>query len=196
MTRKRPTFLPYAVLAAVLAGVLAVVGIRASDPGRPPGEHVNERAGVLRGVRFGDSVARVRALLGAPSDDEQGFFPGGSDFTGPPSISAPASDRASRAQPETLHYEDAAYLVSTTVGVFAMATLAEGAETRAGVGVGHPLSEVRERYTRVDCGEAVAGAPRFGGRRPKYPWCRTRVGNVVVFLGEDPIESITLTRLG
>lgn len=156
---------------------------------------VDERAGVLRGVQFGDTSVRIRARLGAPSDDEDGFFPAGADFTGPPSIPSPRSDQGGRARPETLHYEDTAYLVSPTVGVFSMASLAEGARTRAGVGVGDDLERVRERYDRVSCGDAIAGEPLFGEDYPTYPWCRTKVGAIDVFFGEDPIESITLTRL-
>jgi hypothetical protein len=77
-----------------------------------------------------------------------------------------------------------------------MATLADGAETRAGVGVGDDLERVRERYRRVSCGESVAGESLLGGDTPMYPWCRAIVGNVRVFFGENPIESITLTKRG
>ncbi len=185
------------VVGLVLITVMLVRAFDGEEALRP--ERVNERVGSMRGVRLGDSAARVRKLLGQPTDNAQGFFPEDSDFTGPPSITAPGRDRRTRVPPEppeTLHYEDAAYLVSPTAGVFSMATLAEGAETRAGVGVGDPLARVREKYTDVRCGEAVAGEPLFGGETPKYPWCRTKVGKVSVFFGEDPIESITLTRLG
>ena len=176
---------------------IMVALVRAFDGAEPPRrERVNERVGIVRGIRFGDSAAHVRRLLGEPSDDAQGFFPEGSDFTGPPSIAAPRRDQARvpPLPPQTLHYEDVAYLVSPTVGVFSMATLAEGARTRAGVAVGDDVARVRERYRGVRCGEAVAGEPLFGGDVPKYPWCRVQVGDVRVFFGDDPIESITLTR--
>ena len=178
---------------------IMVALVRAFDGAEPPRrERVNERVGIVRGIRFGDSTAHVRRLLGEPSDDAQGFFPEGSDFTGPPSIAAPRRDQARvpPPPPETLHYDDVAYLVSPTVGVFSMATLAEGAETQSGVAIGDPLAQVRERYTDVRCGEAVAGESLFGGETPKYPWCRTQVGKVSVFFGEDPNESITLPRIG
>jgi hypothetical protein len=93
-----------------------------------------------------------------------------------------------------MHYDDSAYLVSPTVGVFAMATLESAARTRAGVGVGDDLELARERYEHVNCGEAVAGEALFGGESPTYPWCQALVGSVGVFFGEDPIESITLLR--
>jgi hypothetical protein len=152
---------------------------------------VDERAGVLRGVRFGDTSAEVRRRLGRPSDDEDGFFPAGTDFTGPPNVPLPPSDRGTRVPPEMLHFRDTAYLVSPTAGVFAMATLAEGALTRAGAGAGDDLERVREAYEGVECGEAIGGESPFG-EPPTYPWCRTRVGRTRVFFGGDPVESITL----
>jgi hypothetical protein len=148
---------------------------------------VDERAGILRGVRFGDTESRIRARLGEPTDDEDGVFPGGRRFTGPPSIPVPASDRATRARPAELHYDDTSFLVSPTTGVFSMATLAEGARTRAGVEIGDDLDRVREVYNRVDCGETAYGAESFN-----YPWCRV-LGDVHVFFGDDPIDSITLS---
>ena len=155
---------------------------------------VDERVGVLRGVRFGASSASVRARLGPPTDQEDGFFPAEADFTGPPMIPSPRSDQGTRTPPAELHYDENAYLVSPTVGVFAMASVAGGAITRAGIGVGDDLDRVRERYDRVSCGAAIAGEPLFGDDYPTYPWCRTKVGEIGVFFGGDPIESITLTR--
>jgi hypothetical protein len=177
---------------SLLLGVLVVAAVTGSvlwlvDGGDEEPEQVlvDERAGRLRGVSFGDSVPEIRARLGEPTDDADGFFPEGAEFTGPPGIPSPASDQASRVPPDELHYEHTAYLVSPTVGVFSMAILADGARTRAGIGVGDELERVRERYRRVDCGKAPAG---------KYQWCRAIVGDVRVFFGGDPIESVTLTR--
>jgi hypothetical protein len=182
----------------VVAGVAAVVVALALTLARKDDEArtvlVDERVGVLHGVRFADSEAEVRARLGEPSDDHQGVFPEGADYTGPPAIPSPRTDQRPPRQPMPLHYEDSAYLVSPTVGVFSMATLEQGARTRAGIGVGDDLELVRERYERVECGEAVAGEPLFGGDTPMYPWCRAIVGDIRTFFGEDPIESITLTR--
>lgn len=154
---------------------------------------VDERAGALNGVRFGDSEAQVRARLGEPSDTDSGVFPAGADYTGPPSIPSPQSDQRPPRRPAALHYDDAAYVVSPTAGVFAMASLAEGARTRAGVGVGDDLALVRDRYDRVTCGDAVVGEAPFGGETPMYAWCRAYVGDIRVFFGADPIHSITLT---
>lgn len=68
-----------------------------------------------------------------------------------------------------------------------------GATTRAGVGVGDPLSRVRTEYDKSVCGKATAGEPLFGDEVPTYPWCRVRRGDVEVFFGDDPVESITVT---
>lgn len=180
----------FAALGVVALAVWLVVGRDEPEP-----VLVDERAGVLRGIRFGDTAEEVRALLGEPTDDEEGFFPVSADYTGPVSIPSPSSDQGSRTPPQELHYSDTAFLVSPSIGVFSMAELSGGARTRAGVGVGDDLARVREVYERVDCGEAVAGEPLFGGDAPMYSWCRAIVGDIRVFFGADPIESITLTRL-
>jgi hypothetical protein len=60
---------------------------------------------------------------------------------------------------------------------------------------GH-LFEMEPPRSHVECGEAVAGEPLFGGETPTYPWCRALIGDTRVFFGRDPIESITLTSYG
>jgi hypothetical protein len=189
----RPGTLALIVIVAA-AVVVALTLSLARDDDEAPTVLVDERTGVLHGIRFGDSEAKVRARLGEPSDDHQGVFPQGADYTGPPAIPSPQTDQRPPRQPTPLHYDESAYLVSPTVGVFSMATLERGARTRAGIRVGDDLEVVRERYERVECGEAVAGEALFGGETPMYPWCRAIVGDVRTFFGEDPIESITLTR--
>jgi hypothetical protein len=151
---------------------------------------VDERAGTLLGVRFGDSEEEVRARLGEPTDDYEGVFPEGARYTGPQFIPIPESDAGLGGQ-KPLHYGDASFLVSPTLGVFAMISLDGDARTKAGVGIGDELEKVREVYDRVQCGEAVGGEPVFGGETPKYPWCLVR-GKIRVFFGEDPIDSIMI----
>jgi hypothetical protein len=185
------TLIVAAVAAAVVAAAVVLIVAAGEDEPREP-VLVDERAGSLHGVRFGDSEAAVRRRLGSPTDDAPGVFPEGKDYTGPPSIPSPRSDQRPPRMPTPLHYGDTSYLVSPTVGVFSMATLESGARTRAGVGIGDDLDRVRERYDRVECGESVAGEA-IVGETPMYPWCRALVGNVRVFFGEDPIESVTLT---
>jgi hypothetical protein len=189
----RPRTLGLIVLAAaaVVVGLALILG---REDNEAPTVLVDERVGVLHSIRFGDGEDEVRAGLGKPSDDHEGVFPEGADYTGPPAIPSPQTDKRPPRQPTPLHCDVSAYLVSPTVGVFSMATLEQGARTRAGIGVGDDLELVRERYERVECGEAVAGEPLLGGETPTYPWCRAIVGDIRAFFGEDPIESITLTR--
>jgi hypothetical protein len=184
-----------ALLLAAVAGVgIAIALVRRDGEAQPV--LVDEQVGALHGVHFGDGVDEVRARLGEETDDRPGYFPAGAKYTGPVAIPSPASDRGSRIPPSELHYRHLAYLVSASAGIFSMATLEEGARTRAGVGVGDELELVRERYRGVECAEAIAGEPLFGGEPPSYAWCRARVGDVRLFFGGDPIESITLTSYG
>jgi hypothetical protein len=168
------------VVAAAL--VVAVAGCGGSGN---PAPAVHENAGSLGGVHFGETAKQVRDKLGSPSDDAAGFFPKGAVYTGPPGI--PSPDQGTGARPTPLHYGDRTYLVSPTVGVYAMATLAKGPKTDAGVAVGDPLAKVATSYKHIDCGQV----PR--GEAPAYDWCRATLPHVRVFFGGDPIRSITLT---
>ena len=179
------------LLLALASGGLALLALRLGDD--PESVLIDEQAGALDGVNFGDSEAEVVRRLGDETDDRPGYFSAGRDYTGPFSIPAPASDQGSRIAPSALHYGDSAYLVSPTAGVFSMTTSSEGGRTRAGVEVGDRLALVRERYTRVRCGKAVGGEPLVGGNRRRYDWCRAVVGDTRLFFGADPVASITIT---
>lgn len=187
---RRTISVSVAVLTATV-GVIAFFFVR--DDSEPTPVLVDERLGVLHDVHFGDTEREVRARLGDETDDEDGFFPIGVRYTGPVGIPVPLGDQGSRTPPAELHYRDLAFLVSPTAGVFSMATLEDGARTRAGVGVGDSLVAVPRRYAKTKCGEAPAGEPLFGGEVPTYSWCRALVGSIRVFFGGDPIASITLT---
>lgn len=166
-------------------------GVNASPQRTLPVWQRSQVQALLPGRR---GTARARGTARERCHD--GFFPEGADYTGPPAIPSPETDQGSRIPPSELHYDGTAYLVSPTVGIFSMATLEQGARTRAGVRVGDDLELVRDRYDRTECGEAVAGEPLLGGETPTYPWCRAIVTGTRIFFGEDPIESITLTRYG
>jgi hypothetical protein len=188
-----PHFRPlFPTLQALIALLAAGCTLGDEDKAAKPATSVliDEQAGSLLGVRFGDTEDEVRARLGEPTDDYEGVFPEGEDYTGPQFIPSPASD-AGLGTPKPLHYRDAAFLVSPTAGVFAMITLDDDARTKAGVEIGNELAKVRKAYGRVECGEAVGGEPVFGGETPTYPWCLVR-GKVRVFFGEDPIDSIMI----
>ena len=131
MLKSRTVRTAAALLVLVTIGVAVAIVLDAREEDTAP-MIVDERRGVLAGVRFGDSEQRVRQRLGAESDDRSGVFPAGVDYTGPPSIPSPAADQRARARPANLHYDDVAFLVSPSVGVFVMATVADGARTLAG----------------------------------------------------------------
>ena len=75
------------------------------------------------------------------------------EYCGPPHIQAQGGVR-----PILLRYAVTAYLINArTKVVFSMIVSSPGATTRAGVGVGDPLSLVRKKYNHVVCGKQVAG---------------------------------------
>ena len=171
------------VVAALV--VVAVAGCGGSSSKPTP---VDENAGTLGGVHFGETSAQVKDKLGDPSDDAQGFFPKGATYSGPPGITSP--DQGAGTPPKTLHYGKSAFLVSPTVGVYAMATTAKDSTTKAGVGIGDPLAKVATSFKHIDCGQTAGGE----GPQPTYDWCRATLPKAKVFFGGDPIRSITLTR--
>jgi hypothetical protein len=164
---------------------LSELGGTEDDAGFPT--TVDEAGGRYGEVSFGSAEEEVRAAFGEPGGRE-GYFPLDEDF-----FRGPVFIRAVGGKPAVLRYEEAAFLVSPTAGVYSFVVTRLGAKTRAGVMVGDPLSQVRERYEGVSCGEAVAGEALFGGEQPTYPWCRARVSGAEVFFGDDPIEAITVT---
>jgi hypothetical protein len=170
-----------------IAAIAVAAAVVARDPDPPRPVAIDERHGVLGGIRFGASQAQVQARLGEPTDDYEGFFPRDVAYTGPIGIPSPQTDQRPPTVPTPLHYDGTSYLVSPTVGVFSMATTEAGARTSRGVGIGDDLTLVRERYPSVLCDEF---GPREGH---SYPWCRALVGDVRIFFGDDPIASITLT---
>jgi hypothetical protein len=151
---------------------------------------VDERAGSIEGVGLGASETDVRAAFGEPLGGE-GVAPDGEVFRGPVSLSYPGGEQSAH-----LRYEETTFLVSPSTGVYALMTTNDGDRTSAGVAIGDPLERVREGYEDVRCGRAPAGEPIWREEPATYPWCRTRVGDVEVFFGDDPIEAITLGRPG
>jgi hypothetical protein len=178
---------------AVLVGVSGCsYGFGPDDGVSHPPRSIDEVAGTIAGVGLGSSEAEIRAAFGAPVGGA-GFAPEGEKFRGPEAIATPTPPRG-RTRPQNLRYEETSFLLTRRTGAYAVMTTNEGDATVAGVAVGDPLDSVRSTYQKVSCGTSVAGEPLFGGETPTYPWCRTRVGNVDVFFGDDPIEAITLGR--
>ncbi len=181
---------PRAGAAVVAAALLAAPGCTFFvDDGVPPAppRTIDEHTGSYGGVAFGASVADIRSAFGEPLPGD-GYAPDGERFRGPEFIPTP-EDRPSA----KLKYEETAFLVAASVGMYSLMTTNEGDATRAGVAVGDPLARAKAAYENVRCGESVAGEPLFGDELPTYPWCRARVDDVDVFFGDDPIASITLS---
>jgi hypothetical protein len=167
---------------------VAVLAWRSSSDGKEA-LTVSAETGV-RGVGFGASEDAVRRVFGEPAGGE-GYFPEGESYTGPPGIPSPDGTR-----PRVLRYEDVAFLLSHR-GVFSFMVTAGEAVTPRGIGVGDSLDSARRAYSMDNCGKSTRGEPLFGGPPPTYRWCRTILEDGAhVFFGNDPIESITFTRLG
>ena len=150
----------------------------------------------MHGVRFGDTERAVRGRHGEPSDDEDGVFPEGSDYTGPPALSsrrrsATSVRRGGRSRCTTKMSPTSSRVAGRVLDGNTRKRRTDSRRRRRG----EDLSRIREHYDRVKCGEAVAGESLLGGEPPTYPWCRAIVGDIRVFAGGDPVESITLTRL-
>src|SRR5687767_6210014 len=125
-----------ALLVVVVAAIALAAAVVARDSEPTKLVAVDERRGVLGGIRFGATQAQVRTRLGEPTDDYEGFFPRDVAYTGPIGIPSPRTDQRPPKMPTPLHYDDTSYLVSPTAGVFSMATTDAGARTRGGVGIG------------------------------------------------------------
>jgi hypothetical protein len=143
--------------------------------------------------RFSDTKERMRARVGKTTDDQDGFFPKMPTTRGRGSLAAERSAAAATANAPPLPRRGVPRFRRRSAS-FRWPRSRRGAQTRAGVRVGDGLELVRIRYGRVHCGEAVAGEPLFGGELPTYPWRRALVGDVRVFFGGEPIDSVTLTR--
>lgn len=122
-------------------------------------------------------------------------FPEGPDYTGPAARDPIAQDRPRLTDcPERASLQRHGYLVSPHRRDLLNGNARAGcANARRGR---DDLELVRVRYDRTECGEAVAGEALLGGETPTYLWCRAIVSGTRIFFGEDPIESITLTRYG
>ena len=148
---------------------------------------LDEAAGTYRRVRFGDTRERVVAVLGPPGDEPEcgPISPLGDEFAdigGPPFLPAPSSDLSDLA---TLRYEGVSVLIGPR-GVYAFLVSEADARTRRGVGIGDTLADARRAYGRVGC------ETFDNGEGVEYPYCRTTVGGVRLWFGEDPIRSVTV----
>lgn len=74
--------------------------------------------------------------------------------------------------------------------VYGVEVVERGARTRSGVTIGAPLATARRRHPGLRCGTALEGTDY-----PSFPYCAGRVApHVYMWVGQDPIASITLAR--
>jgi hypothetical protein len=173
----------------LLAGLVALglVGAAARGPAGAAQDTprlIDVNAGVVAGVRIGDTAGQIEAKLGRATYGSEFAPRQRQPFTGPIAIPAPDSIQAAVAQ-----YQRHAFLIGS-IGAYSLKTVAAGATTQRGVGIGEPLSAVRKAYPGTRCGRY------HPGEGTAFRWCSARVGLNSVFFGGDPIVSITVTRVG
>jgi hypothetical protein len=174
----------HALRALAAALVLAIPANGAGAARQEPVVHVNTQLGTLAGVRMGDTAGAVERRLG-PTTYATGFLPRSAKrFTGPRSIHA-----VDGIQPAVAQYRDHAFLIGS-VGTYALTTVAPGAVTQRGVRIGGRLDSVRTAHPKAHCGRYP------GGEAAVYRWCSARIGPNKVFFGGNPIESMTIVRVG
>ena len=172
------------VAAAGLAASMLVAVTPSAAATRAERPLISVAAGTVAGVRVGDTAGDIERKLGRPTYGDGFFALRETRFTGPISIPAPDAIQAA-----VLRYPAHAFLVGS-IGAYALKTVAPDAETERGVGVGDALAAARRAYAGARCG-------RFSsGEGSAFGWCRARVGPNTVFFGGDPIESVTVTRVG
>jgi hypothetical protein len=179
------------LLLGTIAAALVLLGACGGDDDPAAPSLLDERGGSYRGIRLGDTEAKIRSRFGAPGEGE-GFFPLGESFGdigGPPAVRVwPPDSSSSRA----MRYEGVAFAVGSE-GVYAI-IVTEPARTLRGVTIGDDLARSRRLYA-VGCGKGVAGE-RIGGGSLTYPTCRGTIdGRVRIWFGEDPIASIAIARV-
>jgi hypothetical protein len=179
----------YGGISAVTAIALAGCGLGGGGESAP-GPLVDERAGEYRGVAMGHSIDDVRRLLG-PDKGGSGFGPAGmlpAEAGVPQAIPAPGS-----LKPDLLRYQDVAFLIGPR-GVYAFIVTEDGARTRREVAIGDDLDDAHDKYD-LRCIDVAAGESPLGGVTT-YPSCSTTLGGRTrVWVGRDPIRSITLLSL-
>jgi hypothetical protein len=175
-------FLRAVALLAVLAGC-------GSDPAPHPPVTVDEQAGTYRGVGIGSTRAEARRELGRvagrPTDP---LAPIGADAL---ETGIPPSPRDPRPSPGIAFWRFDDVVMAAGAGrAWLLAVTKQDAVTRAGVGVGNDLDEVRAAYPDAECGTANEGT-----EYTQFDYCTLRVApRRYLWFGYDPVRSITMSR--
>jgi len=189
-----------ASIAAVNAGVAAMVGLALAGcgdapPDRAPSQRgarvLDETTATFAGLRLGVSSAQVRRRFGSPLKSPDGAStPPGVDYYevgGPTFVRPPPTLTAGAGSGGSVRYRDTAWLVEggRSYGVM---TVAPDARTRAGVAIGDASDRVTERYPHARCKTANENT-----EYATFPLCEVQPRpGVHLYFGGDPVKSIWL----
>jgi hypothetical protein len=180
-------------VAAVTVAVLGCSGDE--DTTRPPPFVVDEVRGKVGDVSLGDDPDDIERAFGKAAGGLMApRLPRGTaiDELGLPWTLAPLPG-ARRDRVRTMRYDGISFLVEPKRGAYAAFVWHRGAETRAGVRIGEELMPAAARYDGLRCDVRNQGTEYVS-----YPYCVGRIGAYYLWLGQDPIRSITVasTPLG
>lgn len=182
------------VVLLLMAGVAALgssrdVGQSPGDASRVAGPLLDERTGELDGLRVGTSSRSVRRRLGKPlaaNESKQGLPPSVDfyDVGGPTYFGSPSSLSHKPGLGGALRYAESAFFVNGA-RVYGFMTVAAGASTRRGVGVGDPQERVREAYPGSRCYVANEDS-----EYPSFPLCEVLLRpGLRLYFGAAPIKA-------
>jgi hypothetical protein len=179
-----------------MLAVLVVCAACGSDPEPPepdptpdPRATVDELAGTYRGVGIGSTRDEAELVLGrletGPNDP---LAPIGGD---PVDLGFPPAPQDPRPSPGIAiwRFDDVA-MAAGRGRAWLVAVAAQDAFTRAGVGVGSDLDDVRAAYPAADCDTANEGT-----EYTPFDYCTLRVApGRYLWFGNDPVRSLTMSR--
>jgi hypothetical protein len=177
------------VTGAALSALLVASGCGSTQAGgdSPATARIDEHAGTYRGVGLGDSVQRVKQVMGSPARFHGNLSPVGHDYY---KDGAPVAVQKPRSRHDSaLRYRNVSFEVADG-RVYGVEVVDPGARTRRGIRIGQPLEEARRLQPGLRCDTALAGS-----EFPAFPYCAGKVApGVYMWVGQDPVASITLAH--
>ena len=168
-------------VAAAGAGVGMALELRVVDEAPDAPIVVDDQAGGYGDVRIGMPLSEARLRLGPGVVRSSGTGPRPLD-AGPRELSGPTSLPSY----EHLAYRDLA-LMHDGMQVWGFVTMADDAETPAGVGVGDSLAVAERAYRNLSCSDFEVGE----GGTPSHVACFGRLpAGPAIWFGGDGIDSI------